>query len=70
MVTDMKVFALKENVRKCIIHPLTRARFDAAGEADWPMDQFTRARIRDGDIALSANETANETPPAEGEEGA
>jgi hypothetical protein len=53
-----KVYALKENVRKFIFHPLGRIKFDKDGVADWPMDQFTRARIRDGDVALKPpNET-------------
>jgi hypothetical protein len=55
----MKVFALKENVRKFIFHPLTRAKFDADGIAEWPMDQFTVSRIRDGDISLKPPEAKN-----------
>jgi hypothetical protein len=56
----MRVFALKENVRKFIFHPRTRARFNDAGEAVWPLDQFTVRRIRDGDVSLTPP-----TPPAE-----
>ena len=47
-----KVYALKENVRRFIYHPVGRIRFDENGVADWPLDGFTVHRLRDGDIAL------------------
>jgi hypothetical protein len=48
----MKVYSLKPNVTKAIFHPTGRIRFDANGVADWPDDQFTRRRVRDGDISV------------------
>ena len=48
----MKVYALKDNVKKFIRHMPTGYRFDENGVSDWPDDQFTRRRIRDGDISL------------------
>jgi hypothetical protein len=54
-----KVFALKDNVRKFIFHPLTRARFDENGVADWPLDGFTIRRDRDRDISLKPPEAKN-----------
>jgi len=48
----MKVYTTKDNVKKYIYHPIGRQRFDANGMADWPDDQFTRRRLRDGDITL------------------
>jgi hypothetical protein len=47
-----KIFALKPNVKRHIFHPLTRARFNDEGVADWPLDGFTVHRIRDGDVSL------------------
>jgi len=48
----MKVYALKDNVKKFIKHVPTGYKFDANGVSDWPDDQFTRRRLRDGDISL------------------
>jgi hypothetical protein len=47
-----KVYALKDNVKKYIFHPSNRVKFDEDGEADWPLDQFTIRRVRDGDISM------------------
>lgn len=46
----MKVYALKDNVQKFIRHA-GGTKFNKEGVADWPNDQFTRRRIRDGDIS-------------------
>ena len=50
----VKVYALKENVKRDIKYPVGNIGFDENGEAEWPMDQFTQRRIRDGDISLEA----------------
>ena len=55
-----KVYALKDSVKRNIFHPVGRFRFDDNGVADWPIDQFTRRRIRDRDVSL-------EPPPAKAE---
>ena len=48
-----KVVALKSHVQDNIKHPLfPHHRFDDTGAAEWPIDQFTMRRIRDGDVAL------------------
>jgi len=47
-----KVYALKDNVKKFIFHPSGRIKFNDAGEAEWPLDQFTQRRIKDGDVSL------------------
>jgi len=48
-----KVFVLKDSVKRAIRHPLfPHSRFSDAGEAEWPLDQFTIRCIRDGDISL------------------
>jgi hypothetical protein len=52
-----KVFALKSHVKDNVRHPLVHHRFDENGVAEWPLDQFTQRRVRDGDVSL--------TPPAE-----
>jgi len=39
-------------IRKHIFHPRTGARFPAEGSVEWPLDQFTKRRIRDGDVTI------------------
>jgi hypothetical protein len=46
----MKVFPKNEDVRRVLYHP-TAGKFRAEGPADWPDDEFTNRRIKDGDIA-------------------
>jgi len=48
----MKVYATKDNVKKFIRHVPTGYAFNEEGVSDWPDDQFTRRRLRDGDISL------------------
>jgi hypothetical protein len=48
----VKVYALKDHVKQNIKYPIGNIAFDENGEADWPHDQFTQRRIRDGDISL------------------
>jgi len=47
-----RVYALKDNVQKFIVHPANHTAFNRDGWAEWPMDQFTQRRIRDGDVSL------------------
>jgi len=63
----MKVYALKDNVKKFVRHVPTGYKFDVNGVSDWPDDQFTRRRIRDGDISLEApkrGQTVTQNPSA------
>lgn len=46
----VKVRALKENVKRDIFHIHGGFGFNEEGIADWPDDQFTKRRIRDGDV--------------------
>jgi hypothetical protein len=57
-----RVYALKDNVKKHIFHPSGRIKFNEAGEADWPLDQFTQRRIKDGDVSLTAPPRAVSSP--------
>ena len=51
-VPTMKVYAASDDIKKYIKHPFGVTQFDADGLAEWPDDQFTRRRLRDGDITL------------------
>ena len=58
----LTVYATKENIKKYIRHPSAITHFDSSGRAVWPDDQFTRRRIRDGDVTTEA-------PDSKGHEG-
>ncbi len=47
----MKVWAATEEKRKFLRHPSgVRFREDISRGVEWPDDQFTKRRIRDGDV--------------------
>jgi hypothetical protein len=54
----MKVYAINDKIKKYIKHQPSGIEFDENGEADWPNDQFTQRRLRDGD-------TISLTPPGQ-----
>ena len=70
----MKVYAKNDDIRKYIRHWPTNMKFNDEGVAEWPDDQFTRRRLRDGDITLEApqrerqqSDRAQEQQAAEGQ---
>jgi hypothetical protein len=48
----VRVLPTSDAVRKFIKHGVTKVGFLAEGSAEWPFDQFTRNRIRDGDVTI------------------
>jgi hypothetical protein len=56
----MKVQAKDATIQQLIKHPNGKA-FKDDGTAEWPDDQFTKRRIRDGDVTVF-----EEDPPPEG----
>lgn len=57
----VKVTAKNETIAKLIKHPNGKS-FKDDGTAEWPDDQFTKRRLRDGDITVEAA-----PPPPEGD---
>ena len=55
MVPDqtVRVNPRDESIRKLIRHPLRGRGFPSTGSVEWPLDTFTRRRIRDGDVTLA-----------------
>jgi hypothetical protein len=51
----MQVWAKNEEMQKILVHPVAGGFGpDLATPADWPDDQFTTRRLKDGDILLQA----------------
>lgn len=47
----VRVVPRDDKIREAIKHP-TGIKFGADGAAEWPFDQFTKRRLRDGDITI------------------
>jgi hypothetical protein len=54
MVPDqtVRVNPRDEGMRKLLRHPLRGRGFPSTGSVEWPLDTFTRRRIRDGDVMI------------------
>jgi hypothetical protein len=55
MVPDqtVRVNPRDDNMRKLLRHPLRGRGFPSTGSVEWPLDTFTRRRLRDGDVTLA-----------------
>jgi len=49
----VRVTPRDENIRKLLRHPLRGRGFPSTGSVEWPLDTFTRRRLRDGDVTLA-----------------
>jgi hypothetical protein len=63
-VQRVRVEPTKEEYRKVLRHPSTNTAFRETGSLEWPLDQFTKRRIREGAIRI-----AESREPAGGEQG-
>jgi hypothetical protein len=61
-VARVRVVPKNDAFRKALFHPRTRMRFPAQGSAEWPLDQFTKRRIRDGDVTIEAQREQRAEP--------
>jgi hypothetical protein len=55
-IPRVRVTPKNDAIRKAIYHPRTGARFPASGSVEWPLDRFTKRRIRDGDVTIEQRE--------------
>lgn len=62
MAELVTVYALKDHLKKVLKHPEGGYPMNEDGSARWPHDNWTKRRIRDGDLSL---ENPNPTPPSE-----
>jgi hypothetical protein len=52
----VRVVPKNENLRKYLKHGVTKVGFLAEGAVEWPNDQFTRRRLKEGDITIEEAE--------------
>jgi len=62
----VRVTPKNETLRRYLKHGITKVGFLAEGSAEWPFDQFTKRRIKEGDITV---EEAVEAEPQAAEGG-
>jgi hypothetical protein len=58
----VRVMPLNDAIRATIRHPVTGMRFPETGSAEWPLDVFTKRRLREGCVTL-ADEPQREQQP-------
>lgn len=53
-VATMQVWPVNNTIRKILKHPIGGGFTGNGGAGNWPRDQFTYRRLRDGDITEAA----------------
>jgi hypothetical protein len=51
-VPKVRVLPKNDEIRKILVHPNGNLAFREHGSVEWPLDQFTLRRLRDGDVTL------------------
>jgi hypothetical protein len=51
-IPKVRVLPKNDEFRKFLVHPLGNIGFRETGSVEWPLDQFTLRRIRDGDVTI------------------
>jgi hypothetical protein len=54
-----------ESIRKLLRHPLRSRGFPSTGSVEWPLDTFTRRRLRDGDVIVEKPVETDAAGPSE-----
>lgn len=62
----VRVVPTNERLRKYLKHP-SRGGFLAEGASEWPLDQFTKRRIKEGDITIEEREAEAEAVEGQAE---
>lgn len=60
-VERVRVTPKDDNIRKFIRHPLGIA-FPESGSVEWPLDSFTRRRLRDGSVTREEAQARGRRP--------
>jgi len=51
---SVRVNPRDEELRKVLKHPKNGKTFNPTGSVEWPLDQFTKRRLRDGSVTLES----------------
>jgi len=59
-VERVRVVPTDEKYRTVLRHPSNNQAFPKSGSQEWPLDQFTKRRIREGAISIEGEQTGQE----------
>jgi hypothetical protein len=61
----VRVLPKNDVIRRDIVHPTNKLAFPPqGGSVEWPLDQFTMRRIRDGDVTVEEEKKEEKPAPA------
>jgi hypothetical protein len=52
----VRVTPTRDELRKVLRHPANNIPFGKTGSVEWPNDQFTKRRVRDGDVTVEVRD--------------
>jgi hypothetical protein len=59
----VRVLPRDDIIRRDIVHPVNKIGFPPqGGSIEWPLDAFTKRRLRDGDVTIEPEKPKEETP--------
>jgi hypothetical protein len=61
----VRVVPRSDSLRRVLVHP-NGTKFRETGSREWPMDQFTKRRLREGAITIEKKEAVPQAAPAHG----
>ena len=61
--TRVRVNPATDDIRKHIKHPSGNIKFPESGSADWPLDSFTKRRLREGSVTREGGEQKKASAP-------
>jgi hypothetical protein len=62
-VARVRVLPKNELIRKYLKHEPTKIAFRPEGSIEWPLDNFTMRRLRDGDVTIETQDVEMQTAP-------
>jgi len=57
---SVRVTPANDDLRRVLKHPRSGTKFPASGSVEWPLDQFTRRRIKEGAVTVEERQQEGE----------
>src|SRR5262245_41986391 len=58
----VRVTPANDELRKAMKHPVTGMKFPESGSAEWPLDGFTKRRLKDGSVTREERAQRQKAP--------
>jgi hypothetical protein len=62
-IPKVRVLPKNDELREILVHPNGNLAFREHGSVEWPLDQFTLRRLRDGDVTLDEGHSQQQGRP-------